>query len=99
MPDATDDTLRSRGVVLIGDMVSSRGRPDRAALQARLAGVLDAANEAGRVTQPMHITVGDEFQGAVASLPDALELGLDLRLDVLPDVELRIGIGVGSFWV
>jgi hypothetical protein len=45
------------------------------------------------------MTVGDEFQGVVASVPEAVRLALDLRLDLLPDVELRIGLGLGSFWV
>ena len=89
----------SAGVVLIGDIVSSRTFPDRAALQARLSDVLATANGSGRLTQGLHMTTGDEFQGAVATVPDAVRLGLDLRLDVLPEVELRIGVGIGAYRV
>ena len=87
------------GVVLIGDLVASRSFPDRAALQARLSAVLASANDSGRVRQPLHMILGDEFQGVVATVPDALRLGLDIRLGLLPAVELRIGIGLGPFQV
>ena len=104
MPDASTPTggregQPSQGVVLIGDVVSSRDHPDRPALQARLRGALERANRSERVTQPLHIQLGDEFQGVVATLADALRVGLDVRLDLLPDVELRVGVGVGPFWV
>lgn len=87
------------GVVLIGDLVASRTFPDRAGLQARLSAVLAAANDSGRVRQRLHMILGDEFQGVVATVPDALRLGLDIRLGLLPEVELRVGIGLGPFQV
>jgi hypothetical protein len=99
MADVRRDGAQPTGAVVIGDVVSSRSVPDRAGLQARLSAMLTSANRSARVTQRLHMTIGDEFQGAVASLPDALRLGLDLRLDLLPEAELRIGVGLGPFEV
>jgi len=84
------------GVVLIGDVVASRQHVDRAALQQRLVEALARANATEHVVQPL---LGDEFQGAARSLADALRLAVLLRLDLLPDVELRTGIGLGPFAV
>ena len=88
-----------QGVAVIGDVVSSRTSPDRVRLQARLAEVLEKVNPSGHVVQDLHMTLGDEFQGVVESLPAAVRLALDVRLELLPAVEIRIGIGVGRFRV
>lgn len=88
-----------QGVAVIGDVVSSRTHPDRVGLQARLAEALETVNRSGHVRQDLHMTLGDEFQGVVGSLPAAVRLALDARLELLPAVEIRIGIGVGRFRV
>lgn len=88
-----------RGVVLIGDVVASRRHTDRAALQQRLVNALSRANGSEHVVQPLHPSLGDEFQGATRSLADGVRLALLLRLDLLPDVELRTGIGLGPYAV
>jgi hypothetical protein len=88
-----------QGVAVIGDVVSSRTHPDRVGLQARLAEALEKVNRSEHVLQDLHMTLGDEFQGVVRSLPAAVRLGIDVRLELLPAVEIRIGIGVGPFHV
>lgn len=87
------------GVALIGDMVSSRTHPDRAGLHARFSAALERANRSEPFVQELHMLLGDEFQGVVHSLPAAVHLGLAIRLEMLPDVEIRLGMGVGSFRV
>jgi hypothetical protein len=99
MADDGADTDDPAGVVLIGDVVSSRRFTDRAALQGRLSEALAVANRSEQVTQHLHMLLGDEFQGAIATLPDAVRVALDLRLDLLPEVELRVGVGLGPFRV
>ena len=85
--------------MLISDVVASRRHVDRAALQQRLVEALARANATEHVVQPLEPLLGDEFQGAARSLADALRLAVLLRLDLLPDVELRTGIGLGPFAV
>lgn len=81
---------------LIGDVVGSRDLPDRAAAQARLGGVLVSVAEAVPGVQPLEPTVGDEFQGAYATLADATRVSLLVRLALLPDIDVRCGIGEGA---
>jgi len=87
------------GAVLICDVVGSRRHTDRTALQQRLSETMDRVNRSDRVVQPLHPILGDELQGATRSLADALRLSLRLRLDLLPDVEMRIGLGLGPYTV
>jgi len=81
---------------LIGDVVRSRTVTDRRDLHRRLRVVLDTANR--RLTPSsgeLRITVGDEFQGDFGSVGQACAAALWLRLALLPDVDLRQGIGWG----
>ena len=43
----------------------------------------------------LRITVGDEFQGAYATLGAAIEAALRVRLELLPGADVRVGIGRG----
>lgn len=79
--------------VVIGDVVASRRHPDRAALHRRLVAVLDDANR--RHGTDLRLTVGDEYQGTAPSLGVACALTLDLRLALLPEADVRHGIGWG----
>jgi DNA-binding transcriptional LysR family regulator len=81
---------------LIGDLVGSRRADDRAGLHARLAGALSEVNERCAPVTPLRITVGDEYQGAFATVGAALQATLRLRLAMLPDVDLRHGVGWGT---
>lgn len=89
--------MKSHAVAtLIGDVVDSRLSSDRDALHARLRKVVDAANGELEPTTPLRITVGDEFQGAFATVGAALHAAFWLRLELLPDADLRHGIGWGD---
>ncbi len=81
---------------LIGDLVGSRRLSDRAAAQRRVAAVLADVEQWSRGVQRLEATVGDEFQGAYATLGEATGAALLVRLGLLPEVDVRIGIGHGT---
>jgi hypothetical protein len=84
---------------VIGDVVGSRAAGDRAGLHARLVEVLDRVNDEFDPAVPLRITVGDEYQGCFAGVGPALVAALRLRLLVLPDFDLRHGVGWGAIAV
>jgi hypothetical protein len=81
--------------VLIGDIVDSRGAADRAALHRSVEAALLVVEDAVPSLAGLRVTVGDEFQGSYATLGDAVDAALRVRLALLPDVDTRIGIGRG----
>ena len=81
---------------VIGDLVGSRDAADRAAVHDALVAALDLANQRVDPLQPLEPTVGDEFQGAYASLPAAAHALLVVRLRVLEVLDVRAGIGFGD---
>ena len=81
---------------VIGDLVGSRRLPNRGAAQATLGEVLERVNVALTPLQPFEPTVGDEFQGVFATLADAILGSLLVRLDLLPAMDARFGIGCGE---
>ncbi|HSE71343.1 MAG TPA: SatD family protein [Nocardioidaceae bacterium] len=81
---------------LIGDLVGSRQLADRAGAQRRLGEVLTEVTGQLGPLQPLEPTVGDEFQGAFAGLADATLATLLVRLALLPEVDVRCGIGYGE---
>jgi hypothetical protein len=84
---------------VIGDLVGSRDVPDRAAAQRSLGHALDEVNRLLSPAQPFEPTVGDEFQGACDTLPDAVLAALLVRLALLPVVDSRCGLGAGPVTV
>lgn len=86
-------------VTVIGDLVGSRRSADRAAIHARFEKGIDAVNAAYQPLVPLRIGLGDEFQGIYASLGDAIAASLRLRMALLPDVDVRQGIGLGRVQV
>lgn len=78
---------------LIGDVVDSREAPDRLLLHAHLARGL-ALCPVPAAQAPV-ITVGDEFQACYADVGTAVLASLHLRLRLLPEVDVRFGIGLG----
>lgn len=84
---------------LIGDLIGSRRVTDRAGLHTRLHDALADVNERFAPVTPLRVTVGDEYQGVFASLGAAVQATLVLRLALLPDVDVRHGIGVGELGV
>ena len=81
---------------LIGDVVASRKAGDRTTLHDRLTALLAMINETCAPSTPLRITVGDEFQGAFATVGQALQASLRLRLGLLPDHDMRHGLGWGE---
>jgi hypothetical protein len=81
---------------LIGDLVGSRRLLDRGAAQARVNDVLAAMPQRLAAVQPLEPTVGDEFQGAFERLADAVTAALAIRLELLPEVDVRCGLGFGE---
>lgn len=81
---------------VIGDVVGSRAVPDRRRLHARVSAALALVNEAHAPLLPLRITIGDEYQGAFASVGDALRATLRLRLELLPEHDVRHGVGWGE---
>jgi hypothetical protein len=90
---------------VIGDVVGSRGFADRRSLHDRLAGRLDELNELFAAEEreggetvlvsALRVTAGDEYQGTFATLGAALRASRWLRLALLPDVDVRQGLGWG----
>ena len=80
---------------LIGDVVGSRAIQERGRFQQRLTAVLGEVTDELRPVQPLEATVGDEFQGAFATAADATVAALLVRLALLPDVDVRCGLGYG----
>ncbi|WP_139978539.1 SatD family protein [Nocardioides litoris] len=87
-------TVKQEAVVLIGDLVGSRGASDRRALHRRLERALSEVN--GRWDLALRVTAGDEYQGVVPSLGTACAVTLAVRLALLPDHDVRHGIGRGA---
>ncbi|MEO9323702.1 SatD family protein [Nocardioides sp. C4-1] len=81
-------------VVVIGDVVGSRRAVDRAVLHAVVVDALEQVNR--RWDGDLRITVGDEYQGTLPSLGAALTATVWLRLSLLPDHDVRHGIGRGT---
>jgi len=81
--------------VVIGDLVGSRAAPNRRALHRAVEQALDSVNAGVPALTELRITVGDEFQGAYATLGAAIEAALRVRLELLPAADVRVGIGRG----
>lgn len=82
---------------LIGDIVGSRTVADRAGAHRLMNRAL--RDVAAAAVDPPAFTVGDEFQGAFASVGLAIDAALSLRLAVTPDIDVRFGLGWGAVTV
>jgi hypothetical protein len=87
---------KSSSIVLIGDIVRSKASRDRRRLHRHLEAALADLNARGTTTQALAVTVGDEFQGVFATLGGALDATVRLRLALLPEADVRFGIGRGE---
>ncbi len=85
--------------VLIGDIVASRVSTDRRAVHDAVVAALAGTEAVVPSVRGLRITVGDEFQGAYRTLGAALDAALRVRLALLPDVDVRLGVGRGSVTV
>ncbi len=98
------DEVRHLAVgAVIGDVVGSRTATDRGTLHARLTDALTATTPVDRVRpgclEPFGVTVGDEFQGTFDTVGAALDACLAVRLRLLPEVDVRFGVGWGPVTV
>jgi hypothetical protein len=86
---------------LIGDVIGSKESEDRSRLHEALMDVLAAANGILKPFQPLHTTIGDEFQGGFTSVADAVRASLVLRVELheRAGVDSRYGLGYGDVTV
>lgn len=82
--------------VVIGDLVGSRTVPDRREVHRTLEKALVAVNAAVPARTELRVTAGDEFQGSYATLGGAIDAALRVRLELLPTLDARFGIGRGT---
>lgn len=82
---------------LIGDIVSSRDLPDRAAVQRRLQAEVRRLNEelGPELTAPLKLTAGDEVQGLLG-MPEVLVDILVAVADALHPARVVWGLGRGT---
>jgi len=85
--------------MMIGDLVASRGATDRRRLHRELRAALDDVNDRLRPAAPLRITAGDEYQGTFATLGQALQASLLVRVALLPEHDVRHGLGHGAVGV
>ena len=81
---------------LIGDIVDSRGDPDRRALHERLSATLRRTNRLVPSVAALRITVGDEFQASFETLGAALDAAFRIRLGLMPQTQVRFGLSWGA---
>lgn len=81
---------------VIGDVVGSRLSADRAGLHRQLRAALEAEGDVAGAVDPLAITVGDEFQGTFTTVGEAIASAWRVRLALLPDVDVRVGLGWGE---
>ncbi|HEV8632556.1 MAG TPA: SatD family protein [Thermoanaerobaculia bacterium] len=92
-------TAHQELATVIGDVVRSRELPDQRRLLEDLAAALDWLAGIVPASQPLRPSVGDEFQGAYASLSQALLATLLLRLRLQERIDVRFGVGWGTVTV
>jgi hypothetical protein len=83
---------------LIGDLVGSKGLPDRAALQKRLQSQFKSLNrQLGRqsLAAPLAFTAGDEFQALLLRPQAGATIAFELA-DALHPVRITFGLGWGG---
>jgi hypothetical protein len=92
-----DESSAAGYAAVIGDLIGSRGLPDRAAVQSRVEEALAATNErwGDELAALFVVTLGDEYQGLLARPDHALEIVAFLE-GRLEGVRARYGIGYGT---
>jgi SatD family (SatD) len=88
--------MNRMSVAVIVDLVNSRSMADRRAAQASILSSFSIVDSVVQHDQPLHATVGDEFQAAYPTLSGALEATLLARLALPDDIDCRFGLGLGE---
>lgn len=83
-------------VAVIVDIVDSKKLPDRRRVQGEIESAFEVVNDRVRRLQPLHASVGDEFQAVYPDVPSALEATLLARLGLPAGVDCRFGLGLGD---
>ena len=96
LTDLSGEGVSGPACVLIGDIVGSRATSDRQALHDAVEASLAAVDAVVPSVSGLRVTAGDEFQGTYATLGAAVEAALRVRLDLLPRVDTRYGLGRGE---
>jgi len=81
---------------VIGDLVGSRTKSDRAKVHEAFAEAVEGINETWQPVTPLRITVGDEYQGAFETVGAAIQATFRLRIALDPVVGVRHGISWGA---
>ncbi|MEI7056558.1 SatD family protein [Nocardioides sp. CCNWLW239] len=81
---------------VIGDLVGSRTKSDRAKVHQAFAEAVEEINETWQPVTPLRITVGDEYQGAFETVGVAVQATFRLRIALDPVVGIRHGISWGA---
>ena len=89
-------TSRKNWAAIIGDVIGSRQATSRSRLQTRLDKALADVSSVMKPVQPLTPTLGDEFQGMFATVEEAIDASLRLRLELAGKLDVRIGIGWGT---
>lgn len=82
-------------VALTVDVVGSRSH-DGDRLHTTLREAIERSERSHPAASRTDIHAGDEFQAGYDTLGVALAAAYDLRLDLSPEVDLRVGIGLGT---
>lgn len=80
---------------VVGDLVGSRRHADRAGLQGSFEAAVAAANRRIPALQRLQVAAGDECRGLFATVEDALDATLIVRLALAGVIGIRFGIGWG----
>jgi hypothetical protein len=94
-----EETEPQHSVVIMGDLVRSESSLPVDLLHERFNTAVDDQNvaHANALLSPMTITLGDEFQGLVRSLEQAVMIARDLRFQLLSDgIDCRFVVGLAK---
>jgi len=82
---------------VIGDLVESRKITNRNVIQTKLQDILNSINDSftDDIVSKFTITIGDEFQGLLASPHSLLKIIDQIRNQLYP-VRVRLGVGWGN---
>ncbi|WP_328529819.1 SatD family protein [Nocardioides sp. NBC_00368] len=81
---------------VIGDLVGSRHKPDRAQVHEAFSDAIETINSEWQPVTPLRITVGDEFQGAFETVGTAIRAAFRVRIALATVVDVRHGISWGE---
>lgn len=90
------DSSRRRFVAVTGDLARSREIPNRAQVQSDLKTALSRINQefSNVMAVAFGVTIGDEFQGLLHSLPASYRIAQEVERALYP-VRVVVGVGVG----